>query len=185
MDTTTNRLGGCGCLFCATPEFSRRKMLGLGLGAALVAGLAPRMLFAAGGDYEAMLLTCIDPRFVQLHHDYMHGLGLKGKYSQFVIAGGPAAMVTDKFADWHKAFWDNLAASIQLHNIKKVVALSHRDCGAVKIAFGEAAVKDPDTETTSHQKMLRDFRALVAKNQPKLQVETGLIGLDGKVLLVS
>ena len=67
---------------------------------------------------------------------------LTGKYSQFVFAGAAIGVVAPAFKDWHKAFWDNLAATIQLHNIKKVIAINHRDCGAAKIAYGEAAVAD-------------------------------------------
>ncbi len=57
-------------------------------------GMMPFTGFAATGNYEALLLTCIDPRFVQLHHDYMNERGLQGQYSQFVIAGGPASLAT-------------------------------------------------------------------------------------------
>ena len=183
ISDTPNRFHheNCGCArMIDRGRLSRRRLLALGAGAAFV-GMLPFKGYAASGDYEAMLLTCIDPRFVSLHHNYMNGRGLKDKYSQFVIAGGPAALATPKFADWHKAFWDNLAVTVQLHNIKKVVALSHRDCGAVKLAWGEASVASAKAETDTHKQILSEFRALVAKNQPKLGVETGIIGLDGKV----
>ena len=175
----------CGALVARQGTLSRRRLLALGAGAVLAGMLLPVDGFAATGNYEAMLLSCIDPRFVQLHHDYMNERGLKGKYSQFVIAGGPAALATPKFADWHKAFWDNLATSVQLHNINKVIALSHRDCGAVKIAWGDASVASPAAETATHRAFLPEFRAMMAKQQPKLAVETGIIGLDGKVELVA
>lgn len=173
----------CTCCAGLGQTVERRRFLQFAAvgGAAALAGFTPRLVLSATGNYEAMLLSCIDPRFVQLHHDYMNGRGLKGKYSQFVIAGGPLTMTTPKFADWHKAFWDNLGASIQLHNITKVIALSHRDCGAAKLAYGEEAVKDMATETATHTASLKDFVSLVRKNQPKLAVETGIIGLDGKV----
>lgn len=178
---------GCGCAATVgafiQPAMSRRRLIALGAVAGL-AGFLPFPGFAATGDYEAMLLTCIDPRFVSLHHDFMNEQGLKGKYSQFVIAGGPAALAAPQFADWHKAFWDNLATSMQLHHIKKVVALSHRDCGAVKIAWGDAAVADVTLENATHRKFLPEFRAMVATRQPTLAVETGIIGLDGKVEMV-
>ena len=177
----------CACCTGLGQSLERRRFLQFAAvgGAAALAGFAPRLVLSATGDYEAMLLSCIDPRFVQLHHDYMNGRGLKGKYSQFVIAGGPLTMTTPKFADWHKAFWDNLGASMDLHNIKKVIALSHRDCGAAKLAYGEAAVKDMGTETATHTKSLKEFQALVKKNQPKLAVETGIIDLNGKVQMVA
>jgi hypothetical protein len=128
MTTFATHLGhihaaSCGCAdILARGEFSRRRFLALGAGVA-AAGLLSPAAFAASGDYEEMLLNCVDPRFVQFHVDYMNGRNLKDKDSHFVIAGGPAALVTPKFADWHKAFWDNLATSVQLHNIKKVIAI--------------------------------------------------------------
>ena len=70
-------------------------------------------------------------------HDYLAKRGLTGKYSQFTFAGAAIGVVAPKFADWHKTFWDNLAASIELHNIKSVIAIDHRDCGAAKIAYGD------------------------------------------------
>ena len=105
---------------------------------------------------------------------------LTGKYSQFVIAGAAIGVVAPAFKDWHKTFWDNLATSIQLHNIKKVIAIDHRDCGAAKIAYGEAAVATKDAETETHRKALAEFRKQVNEKQPKLGVETGLMAINGK-----
>ena len=57
-----------------------------------------------------------------------------------------------------------------------------RDCGAAKIAYGADAVKDPATETATHKAALTAFRAEVEKRYDgKLQVETGLMALDGSV----
>jgi len=104
-----------------------------------------------------------------------------GKYSQFTFAGASIGVVAPAFKAWHKTFWDNLAASIQLHNIPKVIAIDHRDCGAAKIAYGPPKVATPEIETTTHRAALMEFRKQVARRQPKLQVETGLMALDGKV----
>ena len=97
-----------------------------------------------------------------------------------MIAGASIGVVAEPFKDWHKAFWDNLATSIQLHNIKKVIAINHRDCGAAKIAYGEAAVATKDAETETHRKALAEFRKQVNEKQPKLGVETGLMAINGK-----
>ena len=140
----------------------------------------PRLVRAASGDYEAMLLTCIDPRFQEPVFAWAKGQGLTGKYSQFTIAGAAIGVVAPKFADWRKAFWDNLAATIQLHNIKKVIALDHRDCGAAKIAYGDASIATPEKENATHRKALAEFRKQVNEKQPKLGVETGLMAINGK-----
>ena len=137
--------------------------------------------FAASGNYDAMVLSCIDPRFQELTFNYLKGRGLAGKYSQFTFAGAAIGAVAPAFQDWHKTFWDNLAASIQLHSIPKVIAIDHRDCGAAKIAYGEAKVATPQAETETHRAALAEFRKQVGERQPKLSVETGLMALDGKI----
>jgi len=145
----------------------------------------PMLAWGAEGNYEAMVLSCIDPRFPELTLNYMKGRGLVGKYSQFVIAGASIGVVAPNFQDWHKAFWDNLAASIQLHHIQKVIAIDHRDCGAAKIAYGEAKVANPQIETETHRAALAEFRKQMGERQPKLAVETGLMALDGKVEMLT
>jgi carbonic anhydrase len=160
--------------------FDRRRFV-QGVAAAGVATLTPAWAFAAEGNYEAMLLACIDPRFPEPTLDYMKSRGMIGKYSQFTIAGAAIGVVAPAFKSWHKTFWDNLAASIQLHHIPKVIALDHRDCGAAKIAYGAAKVATKELETKTHQAALAEFRKEMHKRHPKMSVETGLMALDGKV----
>jgi len=143
------------------------------------------MALAAEGNYEAMVLSCIDPRMQEPVRKYTVGQNLTGKFSQFVIAGAAIGVVAPAFKDWHKAFWDNLGTSIQLHHIKKVIAIDHRDCGAAKIAYGEAKVANPQVnpqvEAETHRAALAEFRKQVGERHPQLGVETGLMALDGKM----
>ncbi len=181
--------GSCGCLptlsgpaLCGPsfsgPSLSRRGVLGLGVAGAVSAAFPA---LAAGGSYRAMLVNCIDPRFTTGSWAYMASHGEKDLYSHFVIAGGPIGVVSPKFADWQKTFWDNLAITVQLHDIKRVVGLTHRDCGAAAVAYGDAIKKDKNLETTNNLDALRAFRAAVTQRQPKLAVDTGIMALDGTV----
>ncbi len=172
-----------GCACCGDvlrARFDRRRVLHLGAGAGLMAAF-PSLALGAEGNYDAMLLTCIDPRFPLPTLEYMKGRGMLGKYSQFSIAGAAIGVVAPAFKDWAPAFWDNLGASIQLHRIPKVIAINHRDCGAARIAYGADAVKDNAAETETHKASLMLLRQQMAQRQPKLQVETGLMAIDGKV----
>jgi carbonic anhydrase len=161
-------------------QFDRRRFLQLAAGGMALAAY-PHLAFAAEGHYEAMVLSCIDPRFPEPTLNYMKSRGMLGKYSQFVIAGAAIGVVAPAFKDWQKAFWDNLAASMQLHHIPKVIAIDHRDCGAAKIAYGEPKVANREIETETHKAALTEFRKQVAQRQPTLAVETGLMALDGTV----
>lgn len=179
---------GLSCSCCAdmlSPTHSRRDFLRGVAGVGLAAFLAPQLSFAASGNYEAMLLSCIDPRFQKPVFDRQVKDGLADKYSAFTVAGASIGVVAPAFKAWQETFWENLAASIQLHNIKQVIVVNHRDCGAAKIAYGEAAVATPAAETETHKKALLTFKAELAKRQPKLGSQLGLMALDGKVELFS
>ncbi|HTR85884.1 MAG TPA: hypothetical protein VMI56_15495 [Reyranella sp.] len=170
---------GCGCV----PRLSRRGALGLGFAGALTAAFPT--LASKPDHYDSMLLNCIDPRFTTYTLDYMGKRDLKDLYSQFVIAGGPIGVVAPAFKSWHDVFWENLAISVQLHTIKRVIGLTHRDCGAAAVAYGDRAKTDKAFETERHVEALRAFRAEAAKHQPKLAVETGIMALDGTVEVVT
>jgi len=145
----------------------------------------PSLASGAEGNYDAMLLTCIDPRFPEPTIKYMEARHMQGKYSQFSFAGASIGVVAPAFKTWAPAFWDNLAASIQLHHIPKVIAMDHRDCGAAKIAYGEAKVANATIETETHKAALMEFKKQVKEKQPQLTVELGLMALDGKVEMFS
>jgi carbonic anhydrase len=168
---------------CCRPDlhtrFDRRRFIQVVGGAGLALAM-PRQVMAATGNYEAMVLSCIDPRFPEFTRTYTASRGLTGKFSQFAIAGAAIGVVAPAFTEWHKTFWDNLDASIQLHNIPKVIAIDHRDCGAARIAYGDAKVATPSAETETHRAALAEFRKQVGERHPKLAVETGLMSLDGK-----
>jgi carbonic anhydrase len=168
------------CACCAPAPLGRRGLFGLGLAA--TAGGLLRPARAAEGHYDSMLLSCIDPRMVDPVHDWMTSRGLDGKYSQFVIAGAAIAVVAEPFEDWRETFWENLATSVKLHHIHRIIAVDHRDCGAAKIAYGEARVGTPEAETALHREVAAQFRAQIGKHFPDLQVETELMALDGSVV---
>jgi carbonic anhydrase len=177
----TSLNGSCTC--CADvlhTRFDRRRFLQVAGGAGLAASL-PFSVLAATGNYEAMVVTCIDPRFPELIRAYTASRNLTGKYSQFTFAGAAIGVVAPAFKDWQKTFWDNLAASMELHNIPRVIAIDHRDCGAARIAYGEEKVGTASAETETHRAALAEFRKQVAERHPTLTVETFLMALDGKV----
>lgn len=197
LESLASELHAADCPCCAhlpgaTGTTSRRQFLAAG--AAVVAGsmigFMSRRAGAASGNYEAMLVNCIDPRFTTLSWQYMGLLSgvdrekLGDNYSHFVMAGGPIGAVHPKFAPWHKTYWDNLDITVGLHHIKRVVALTHRDCGAAKLAFGADKVGERDMETMSHAEALMAFRKEVNTRHPKLSVITGIMDLKGRVDLI-
>jgi carbonic anhydrase len=172
----------CACCGSALRAmFDRRRFL-RGAGAAGLLTAAPGLAIAAPKyKFEAMVLSCIDPRFQKPVFKAMTERGLKGQYSKFTVAGASIGVVAPAFKKWHKTFWDNLGASVELHSITKVIAINHRDCGAAKIAYGKEKLATRDGETEVHRAAMAEFRKQVAEKQPKLGVETYLMSLDGKM----
>ena len=132
-------------------------------------------------DFKAMVLSCIDPRFQPIVYNYLKKKKLTGKYSAFTIAGAAVGVTHSKFKKWHNTFYDNLATSIQLHKIEKLIVINHKDCGAAKIANRKKEFS-PKNEKNIHQYSFYKLKKEVKKRFPKLKVELNLIALDSKVI---
>ena len=73
--------------------------------------------------YEAMVLSCIDPRFQPLVYNYLKKKKLTGKYSSFTIAGAAIGVTASKFKKWHSTFWDNFEKSLKDIDKEKSIVL--------------------------------------------------------------
>ncbi len=166
--------------------FSRRRAMqaiALGGGATLLSTLAPGVAVARGHT-EMLLLTCMDYRLTGAVEDYMEARGLAHKFDHVILAGASLGALNDKFPSWADVFWVHLDLAIQLHAVHRVMIIDHRDCGAYKLILGEASVKDADTELKTHVKQLYALRAAIQTRKPGMEVEIGLMDLDGKVLQI-
>ena len=131
-------------------------------------------------NYKAMVLSCIDPRFQPIVYNYLRKKKLSGQYSSFTIAGSAVGVTADKFKRWHKAFWDNFETSVKLHNIKKLIVINHRDCGAAKIINGKKEFSVVN-ETKVHKNSFKKIKKIFRKKYPKLSIELKIISLNRKV----
>src|SRR6478672_10014383 len=69
-------------------------------------------------------------------------------------AGASLAAVSPKFPSSNAAFWDHVGIAKQLHHIKKVIVVDHRDCGAYKVAFGKEYKGERVAETAQHKTVM-------------------------------
>ena len=167
---------------CCGHHGATRRGLVLGAGAGLVSALP---LAALAGETEALLLTCMDYRLENELLAYMDGRGMRDRYDHVVLAGASLGALTPKRPDWGRTFWQHLDVAIQLHHIKKVIVLDHRDCGAYRTFLGAEAVKTAAAETAVHEHYLRALHAQIGKRHAHLGVELGLMDLDGKVQTIA
>ena len=127
-----------------------------------------------------MVLSCIDTRFHPIVFNYLKKKKLSSKYSSFTIAGSAIGVTTNKFKKWHETFWDNFETSVKLHNIKKLIVINHRDCGAAKIVNGNK-IFDKSNETKIHKASFVEIRKKFKKKYPRLKIELKLISLNKKI----
>ena len=126
--------------------------------------------------YEAMVLSCIDPRFQPKVYKYLKNKKLFGKYSSFTIAGAGIGVTHNKFKKWHKTFWDNLDVSIKLHKISRLIVINHKDCGAAKIANNKKKFNSL-IERKIHNESFKNIKKIINKRYPYLKVSCTTLSL--------
>ena len=126
--------------------------------------------------YEAMVLSCMDPRFQQKVYRYLKGKKLTGKYSSFTIAGSAIGVTHKKFKKWHSTFIDNLSTSIKLHKINKLIVINHRDCGAAKIVNGKKKFTSV-IENKIHKDSFKEIKKNLNKKFPNLKIYFKILSL--------
>jgi carbonic anhydrase len=148
------------------------------LAGAAGAGALPGAAEAA--TVTALAITCIDYRLVDDAVKFFGAQHLTGDYDQVSLAGASLAGVPDKFPKSNAAFWEHIAIAKQLHSIKKVIVVDHRDCGAFKVGFGKGFKGDAAGETAQHKQVMEQVKAHLAQAHPDLGCEFYLMGVDGK-----
>ena len=127
--------------------------------------------------YEAMVLSCMDPRFQPKVYKYLKAKKLTGKYSSFTIAGAAIGVTAKKFKKWHSTFFDNLSTSIKLHKINKLIVINHQDCGAAKIINGNKKF-NLLIEKKIHKDSFRKIKKIINKKFPNLKISFKVLKLN-------
>lgn len=165
----------------ATGRRNFLKQVLLGGGVSLLTAVPGVRLASASGVTEALLLSCMDYRLIDDTERYMSERGLRDRYDHVVLAGASLGAVTEEYPAWRETFWEHLEISIQLHDIKRVILMDHRDCGAYKVVLGTDLSKTPGFETDTHALRLTKLKGQISERYPQLAVETLLMALDGSV----
>ena len=124
--------------------------------------------------YDAMVLSCIDPRCQTKVFNILKKKKLTNKYSAFNIAGAAVGVTAKEFKTWHKVFWDNLDISVKLHKIKKLIIFNHTDCGAAKIVNGKKEFSKQN-EDKIHKVSFKKIKTKLLKKYPKFKIEFKII----------
>lgn len=131
---------------------------------------------------EVLLLTCIDYRFFIKIAKHMEDMKLSGKYDHVILAGAALGALVDfppaPHLHWQQFFLEHLELAIELHKIKRVVVLSHRNCGAYR-KFGVLPNKPTQKEEyDAHKAQANKLEMLIKRFHPKLIVDKFLLPLE-------
>ena len=129
--------------------------------------------------YEAMVLSCMDPRFQKPVHQHLKEKKLIGKFSAFTIAGGSIGVTNNKFKKWHATFWENLETSINLHKINKLIVINHFDCGAAKMT--KKILLNKSEEINIHTNSFKKLKNVLKKKFPRIKTEFFIFLLNKKI----
>ena len=102
---------------------------------------------------KAMVLSCMDFRFVDDKVNFLNKIGYRDDYSKFVLAGSSLGYNQDTFPEWSKSFDKHIELAKDLHNIDEVIVVDHMDCGAYRILYDNPSMSKEE-EYKLHQKNL-------------------------------
>lgn len=131
---------------------------------------------------STLLISCVDFRLRDEAERFMRvKLGLLDDYDEIAIPGAALALTAEGFPHWNQTVEDIIRLLKDLHHIKRIIFLDHRECGAYKKVLGADTVDSRDKETATHQKVFATARKRIHKSFPDLKVYTLIMGLDGIV----
>ena len=125
---------------------------------------------------DATAVWCFDCRFRKALGALCNHLGINPAKVDEIKVGGGARTLASAGGET-KIILDQILASVKLHNSKRVIVMTHSDCGA---CGGLAAFRNnPRFEKQEYEKMHRNIRQLLSANLPaETQVISVFVDFD-------
>jgi carbonic anhydrase len=133
-------------------------------------------------DASTLLISCVDFR-LRDETEYLMSkvFGLKDDYDEISLPGAALALANDKYPHWTQTIEEIIALLQGLHNIKQVILLDHRQCGAYNLIVGKDHAKTKQSELIAHKEVLNKASQMIKDKMPDLKVYCLLMGLNGVV----
>ena len=130
---------------------------------------------------NALVLSCMDYRFVDDSVYFFNRIGFRDDYNQFSLAGASLGYNQTKFPEWAQTFDKHINLAMELHDINEVIVMDHMDCGAYRILYDSPSMSRQE-EYELHKKNLNKFKTMINQKFPALTVSTHLMDVDGSVM---
>jgi hypothetical protein len=138
-----------------------------------------------------LLVTCMDLRLLDEVTQFMDHDGLVNRYDHVTLAGAALGALGGCRKDhkhWKKTFFDHLRLAYELHHIKDVYIVEHRDCGAYREFLGPegdfhngCAKKELRRHRKYTQLLAKKIKRWGEKHDAPLDVHSFLMDLRGRV----
>lgn len=117
---------------------------------------------------DAAVVWCFDARFKPALQELSEKLNLKN-IDVISVAGGAKNLSSPEKPEYRNFILQQIDASVRLHGAKRVILMTHSDCGAYGglAAFGGKE----DAEFQKHEKELQSAKTLAEARFPDLKTE--------------
>lgn len=136
----------------------------------------------AGVRTEALVLSCLDPRLLGSLRDYLGRRSLDRRYDHLALPGGAIGALAGADMGWGHAFWDYLDIAVNLHSVRRVIAVDHCDC---TLYAGSCPVDGPHAARMARTRHLMMLEDEILERYPDVTVELLLMDRTGKVRVLS
>jgi hypothetical protein len=164
------------CLCCSSRRHFLKSFLPAAVAFTVLQSATPAK--AEVNQAQALVLSCIDFRFLTREHSFLRNKNLTDKYDLTALAGASLAVTGFPHKADAEAFWDQLDISYRLHHIHKVIIIDHQDCGAYAMMIDPNLSKDPDRELQVHTDYLNRAYSSIRSRYPDLEIELYLATLN-------
>lgn len=136
--------------------------------------------FKKGHNAEALVIMCMDFRFENAVNQYVNEeLGLKS-HDLVAIAGASKSLVDPLQPADRETILEQIALSIKLHHIPRVVLIDHADCGAYG---GVKAFGSLEKEKEAQSENMRKAAALIRARHLGVRVDLIYANLSGEEIV--
>lgn len=126
---------------------------------------------------KALLIHCIDFRFIKKIKEWMEKEGLLGACDVVSLAGAVQNIIFPKNEVEKELVLRQIDIAKRLHDIDEVILMNHTDCGAYG---GRDAFTNELLEEEKHELDMREARAFVLSRFPSLKARLILARIDRK-----
>lgn len=133
--------------------------------------------------HNILLLSCMDLRLLDETVAFMEQAGMTNRYDHVILAGASLGAVYEEIPHWGQTFWDHLDLALELHDVKEVWILEHRQCGAYRKLLSLAFEDGQDeAETRAHAEITLRLKDQIQARHSELGVRRLLMDLAGVVI---